>query len=166
MLKMKKMMVKLITKLLGKQAFDDLFEFIRTDIILSKKIVPVTFLASKLESFILSADSEAKLSMTNSTRKKLRRRLESELADVIQIFPDGKGKLLMVPGNVTLHDLVLEVQSARNELEIWKTNVGENNRIIDQASLKIRSAIKEDMKPTPLPFYPSDATTNLSIPHV
>ena len=72
--------------------------------------------------------------MTNSTRKNLRRRLESELADVIQIFPDGKGKLLMVPGNVTLHDLVLEVQSARNELEIWKTNVGENNRIIDQAT--------------------------------
>ena len=55
--------------------------------------------------------------MTNSTKKNLRRRLESELADVIQIFPDGKGKLLMVPGNVTLHDLV-EVQSARNELEI------------------------------------------------
>ena len=27
------------------KAFDDLFEFIRTDIILSKKIVPVTFLA-------------------------------------------------------------------------------------------------------------------------
>ena len=92
--------------------------------------------------------------------------MESELADVIQFFPDGKGKLLMVPGNVTLHDHVLEVQSARNELEIWKTNVGENNRFIDQASLKIRSAIKEDIKPTPLPFYPSDATTNLSIPHV
>ena len=38
----------------------------------------------------------------------------------------------MVPHNVTVHDLVLEVQSAINELEISKTNIGES-RIIDQA---------------------------------
>ena len=55
----------------------------------------------------------------------------------------------MVPDNVTLQDAVLEVQSLHNELDIWKTKVSECNKIIDQVSSKIRSAIKEDMKPTP-----------------
>ena len=45
----------------------------------------------------------------------------------------------MAPHNVTVHDLVLEVQSAIIELEIFKTNIGES-RIIDQAiKIEIRN---------------------------
>ena len=70
--------------------------------------------------------------------KNLHRRLDSELA-VCQIIPDGKGRLLRVPHNVTVHDLVLEVQSAINELIILKTNIGES-RITDRAiKIEIRN---------------------------
>ena len=71
----------------------------------------------------------------------------------------------MVRDNVTLQDVVLEVQNLRNELEIWKTKVSECNKIIDQVSSKIRSEIKEDMKPTPWPFHPSDAIDHSGISH-
>ena len=60
------------------------------------------------------------ISIRDSTRKHIRRRLESELANSVQIYPDDKGKLLMVPDSVQLRDAVLEIQSLRKELGIWK----------------------------------------------
>ena len=104
------------------------------------------------------------VAMNESTRKNIRRRLESELQDSVHIFPDDKGWLLMVPDSVTLQDVVSENQSLHRELEIWKAKVTDPNKIIDQASAKIRSAIKEDMGPTPWPYHPSDVNS-LSIPH-
>ncbi len=61
--------------------------------------------------------------------------------DSVQIFPDDKGKLLMVPDSVSLQDVVLENQGLRRELEIWKAKVTDFNKIIDQTSSQIRSAI-------------------------
>ncbi len=87
--------------------------------------------------------------MRDSTRKHIHRTLKSELGDSVQIFPDGKGKLLMVPNNVSLQDVVLKNQGLCRALEIWKAKVTNFNQIIDQTSSQIRSAIKKDMAPTP-----------------
>ena len=150
-------------QIVEKQAFANLFEFIRTDVIPNKRIVSVTSLTSKLESFMLSG--EVKFALRDSTRKHVRRRLESEFLDSIRIFQDAKGKLLLVPDNVTLQEVAIEVQSLRSELEIWQEKVSNCIRIIDQASSKIRSEIKENTKPSPWPFHPSDSADNLSIPY-
>ena len=76
------------------------------------------------------------------------------------MFPDNKGNLLMVPDSVSLQDVVLENQGLRRELEIWKAKVTDFNKIIDQTSSQIRSAIKEDMAPTPWPYHPSDVNSS------
>ena len=61
---------------------------------------------------------------------------------------------------------VLEVQCLRRELGIWKTEVTNLNKITDQVSPNIRSAIKESMPQTPFPFHPSDVSrTHMCIPH-
>ncbi len=80
------------------EAYGSLFEYIRTDIIPNKKIVQVTFLTSKLKSFVPSGE------ISESTRKNIRRRLESEFENSVHIFPDDKGWLLMVPVSVTLQE--------------------------------------------------------------
>ena len=49
-----------------KEAYRNLLEYIRTDVIPSKKVIPMTSLTSKLESFMLSGGVER---MTDSTRK-------------------------------------------------------------------------------------------------
>jgi len=43
--------------------------------------------------------------LNDSTRKHIRRYLESELGNSMQFLPDDKGKLLGVHGNVTLSDV-------------------------------------------------------------
>ena len=63
----------------------------------------------------------------------------------------------MVPDSVSLQDVVLKNQGLRRELEIWKAKVTNFNKIIDQ---QIRSAIKEDMAPTPWPYHPSDVNSS------
>ena len=136
-----------------REAYTNLLEYIRTDIIPSKKIVPMTYLTSKLESFILSGGVER---MTDSTRKHIRMRLESELESSIDIFPNDKGKLLVVPGSVSLKDVVLENQTLQRELRVWKAKSTNVNVLIDQTSSMIRSAIQQDMTPTPWPYHPSD----------
>jgi len=56
----------------------------------NKRIVTVTSLTSKLESFMLSG--EVKFVLLDSARKHICR-LESELANSIHILQDAKGKL-------------------------------------------------------------------------
>lgn len=80
-------------QVIEREAHSNLFEYITTDIIPNKKITPITSLTVKLESFM--SGSGVKL-MTDSTRKHIRRRLESELGDSVDIFQDDKGKLVYV----------------------------------------------------------------------
>ena len=146
-----------------RESYANLFEYIRSEIIPNKEIVSVAFLCSKLESFMLSCGIN---NLHDSTRKHIHRKLLCELANSVKIFTDDKGKLLMVPDSVTLKDVAVELQSLRRELETWKVKETDLNKIVDQASLKVRLAIKEGTKPTPWPYHPSDASSdvNLSIP--
>lgn len=100
----------------------------------------------------------------DSTRKHIHRKLASELEDSLQIFPDDKGKLLVVPDSVTLRDVVVENQILERELIIWKGKITDLNKI-DQAASQIRTAIKhlQATTPTPWPYHPGDAE-NFSIP--
>ncbi len=42
----------------------------------------------------------------SSTKKKMHRNLEKEFGNSLDIFPDEKGRLLMVPNNLTIQNLV------------------------------------------------------------
>ena len=77
----------------------------------------------------------------------------------MHVFPDDKGLMVddcMVPDSVASQDVVLDSQSLQRELEVLKSKVTNINKITDLASSKIRSVIKEDMKPTPWPYPPFD----------
>ena len=78
-------------------------------------------------------------------------------------FPDDKGKLLVIPGNILLKDLVLENQKLLRELRTWKGKSTDINKINDQTSSHIRSVISQDMKPTPWPVQPSDVSDGSQI---
>ncbi|KAJ7380877.1 hypothetical protein OS493_004460 [Desmophyllum pertusum] len=65
--------------------------------------------------------------MTDSTRKHIRRRLESELGDSVDIFQNDKGKLVMVPESMEENDTALCLQ---------KLAVGLNQRVVLPASIK------------------------------
>ena len=126
--------------------------YIRTNIP-NKTVVQVTSLVTKLTSFTISGGVT---SLWDSTKKNIRRTLENELGNSVDIFPDDKAKLLMVSQTVSRRDVVLENQNLVRELNIWRGKSTNVNKIIDQTSSHIRSIIKQEMTVTPWPFHPSD----------
>ena len=75
--------------------------------------------------------------MHDSTKKHIHRRLVSEFEGSVQIFPDDKGKLLMVPETITLRDVVVENQILERELAILKGKMTDSDKIIDQTASQI-----------------------------
>lgn len=75
------------------EAYVQLFHYIRNQVIPHKKIVPVAQLTEKLEAF-MSSKGEA---LKTASKMNIRKRLESELGNLIHIFSNDSGKLLLVP---------------------------------------------------------------------
>ena len=146
-----------------REAYINLFQYVRADIIPNKTIVQVISLVSKLEQFMMSSGVTR---LRDYRRKNIRRNLESELGNVVNIFSDEKGRLLMVPQSVSLRDVVLENQTLQRELKVWRAKSTNFNKIIDQTSSHVRSIIKQEMTETPWPFHPSDVKDSgyISIP--
>ena len=59
---------------------------------------------------------------------------------------------------------MLENQNLVRELKVWKTKLADDNKVIDQASLKIREAIKSEMKETSWPCRPADIHSEVQMP--
>jgi len=91
------------------------------------------------------------------------KKLESELLNSIDIFPDDKGKLVVVSASVLVRDVLLENQTLQRELNVWRTKSTNFNKIIDQATSQIRSVIRQEMTRTPWPFHPSDVNNSAYI---
>ncbi len=106
--------------------------------------------------------SDSNENLHDSTRKHIYRKLQSELGDSVQIFPDNNGRLLIVSSNLSLQDVILENKRLHQEIEISKTI--DFNKIIDQASSKIRSVIKSHSVSSPWPYHPSDVSSSDAIP--
>ena len=143
-----------------KKAYEDLFRYIRSVIIRNKKIVLVTSLTAKLELFMQSGGVDH---LRDSTRKHIRRKLESELGESIDIFSDENGKLLLVPDSVTFREVVLENQRLHRDLRVWNAKSTNINKVIDQTSSHIRSVIRQDMTSTTWHIHPSDVNNNAYI---
>ncbi len=117
-------------QVIEREAFVDLFKYIRTKIIPNKEIVSMVSLMTRLESFMLSNN---KL-LSESTKKHIRRKLENELGDSVKVCSDDKGKLLVIPGSLSLQDVVLENQAIHKELTVWKTKMSTVTTIVGQIS--------------------------------
>jgi len=79
--------------------------------------------------------------INNCTRKHIHRQLVAELGSSVQIFPNDKRKLLMVPDSVTLRDVVVENQILQREVTIWKDKLTDSNKILDQATTQMNQEI-------------------------
>jgi len=133
------------------ESYAELFHYIRTDIVPNKQIVRVTTLTEKLRTMMSARGIH---SLTESTKKHLRRKLEQELGDCIQIFADTKGKLVVVPDCITMQDIVSEYCDMERELKTWKDKSTNISKIIDQSSSFLRATIKDEKKTNNLALSP------------
>ena len=87
------------------------------------------------------------------TKKHIRRKLETEFEDSIEIISDDKGKLLVIPDNLTRSMPVKHNMSLLNELTS-KTSDNHDDEILKQCAVKIRTDIKNSKVEQPWPPLP------------
>lgn len=56
--------------------------------------------------------------MSEATREQIRRKIEAEFGSILLIFLDDKGKLIVVPENLNVEDIVKMNLVIKNELDI------------------------------------------------
>ena len=132
-------------------AYTSLFEFIRTDLLQNPRVVKMTDLTIKLISFMTLAGIT---SIHNSTRKHIRRCLETEFKDVLQIFPDEKGKLLVMPDSLSVQDLAKENMKLTDEIKSMQITSSGDDGTIDVAASCIIISIKQNKQPQSWPHLP------------
>ena len=113
-------------------AFTDLFRYIRSDVLDAEAVITMVDFTKKLESFIQSRGIEG---LSESTKKHIRRKIEAEVGSTIEIFPDEKGKLLVMPGNLSKKEVVKSKIVLEKELEKMKLKVTEIQGIVDQSAV-------------------------------
>lgn len=86
------------------------------------------------------------------------------MKDAVSILANNSGKLLVVPQNISVQDVVLENENLVRKLKVWKTKLADDNKVIDQAYLKIREAIKSEIKATCWPCHPADIHSEVQMP--
>ena len=77
----------------------------------------MTELTSKLE---VLAQARGKEKLSEATRKHIRRKIEAEFGSILLIFPYDKGKLIVVPENLSVEDIVKMNLAMKKELDILK----------------------------------------------
>ena len=113
----------------------------------------MTELTSKLE---VLAQARGKEKLSEATRKHIRRKLEAEFGSILLIFPDDKGKLIVVPDNLSVEDIVKMNLAMKKELDILKYPSSDTDKIIDQSSTYIHKSIMDMKWKSPWPTHPSD----------
>ena len=66
-------------------------------------------------------NSRSVTEVKDSTKKHIRRRIETDFPNVLQIFPDNRGKLLLCPTCLSMVELANENRFQNRELETLKS---------------------------------------------
>ena len=98
----------------------------------------MTELTSKLE---VLAQARGKEKLSEATRKHIKRKIEAEFGSILLIFPDDKGKLIVIPDNLSVEDIVKMNLAMKKELDMLKHRSSDIDKIINQSSTYIHKAI-------------------------
>ena len=91
-----------------------------------------------------------------STKKHIRRKLMTELGNVIHIISDDEGKLLVYPDNLTLGKVILENKTLHEKLEKLQQSESDMDAIVQRTAQHLRQDIQEQEVQTTWPPLPAD----------
>lgn len=133
------------------ESFKQLFEFIRKEIIVKPRIVKMVDLLSKFTDIMKHAGLDQ---VRETTKKHFRRSLEREFKDGITVFPDDKGKLLVMPSVLTKMDLARENVKLTEQLETMQHESQIESKL-DAAALCIRECVMKGIITKEFPYTPT-----------
>ena len=136
-------------------AFKELLSNIRNELIPNPKVLPMTDLTSRLQTYRGSCGVNQ---VNDSTKKHFRRKLETELESALHIFSDDKGKLFLYTDSLKLSDLAKETYSLKKELE--EAKAAKSGDAIIKGALQLRNDIKkQDISQ----IWPPDMENSVSV---
>ena len=124
------------------QSYNELSLFLRKDVFDNPQVMTMADLSSRL---VDSMNCFGIDQVKESTRKHIKRKLESEFGGALHIFLDRKGKLIMYPDNMSICELAKENQSLKAKLHTLKGIIADD--VVAKAAMKIRADIKRQDAP-------------------
>lgn len=121
-----------------KKSYEELFSYIRNELFPNPEVLAMTNLSSRLQS---SMKSLGVGQIKDSTKKNLRRRMETELGGSIHIFSDENGKLLLYPDSLSMTELAKTVFTLKNELQHTRSLISDD--VVTKSALLMRNDIKK-----------------------
>jgi len=121
-----------------KQAYDEVYSYVRNELFPNPKVLPMTDIVSKL---VTCMAVQGICTIKDSTKKHIRRKRESEFAGAPHIFPDDNGKLLLYPDSLSMCGLAKMIHSLITELNNMKAAA--SGDVVVKAALNLRNEIRK-----------------------
>lgn len=120
-----------------KQAYEELFLYIRNELLPNPEVLALTDLTSRLErSMNLLGFTQIK----PSTKKHVCHKLESELEGSLHFVPNDKGKLLLYPDSLSVDNLAKQAHRMKQDLQDTMTVI--SGDVLPKAAMQLRNQIK------------------------
>ena len=94
--------------------YDELFLYVRNELFPNPEILPMAYFTSRLKKCMISLGISK---MKPSSKKHVRRKLESELGESLHFISNEKEKLLVYPGSLSMDDLAIKAYNTNQELQ-------------------------------------------------
>lgn len=119
-------------------AKQDLFSFIRKELFVHPDVITLVYLTKHLSDKLTALGFNEILP---STKKNLRRNLETEFGDALNYVTDYNGRVLVYPASLTQDELVLKYYAVKEKLDKFKENTDDTKTILNAAEI-LRNCIK------------------------
>ena len=117
-------------------AQEELFCFIINDLFTNPDVVPLTELSTKL---VTKMHGLGVTKVIDSTKKNLRRTLNTEFKETLKFLNNVNGRVLVYPSSLDIGETVLKYNSVRQELRAAENQTYDS--IITKSALMLRKAI-------------------------
>ena len=135
------------------EALEQLYGYIRTEIIETKKIELMTIVMENYCSFLGEKGLDTNIS--KSEKRKVRELLKNKFETTVTIFAIDNSKLLLIPKTVSMFDVVIDNYHLKNELKRIKKLQRQEDQVVTAAKI-LRTEIIENKPNLSWPPQPSE----------
>ena len=149
--------------LVESNAYDELFEFIRLDLMKQPRLIMLTDLRDRLE---CSMRSQGITEIKQSTKKNLRRNLEDAFGSSLLMSSLANRRIVVIPDTLSKETLAKDYVLLKETVEKQTQDLDEQDKQVVSTATYIRNVIKADECQQPWPPHPSELDDNyVTIPH-
>lgn len=119
-------------------AFSDLFEHIRAEVLEKQRVIPMTEVTNQFELFARQRGIEK---VRETAKKHIKRKIDAEFGPTLEIFPSSGGKLIVMPANLNVKETGEAKLELEKEVDILRQNTQHADKIVDKCFTHIRGEL-------------------------